>query len=289
MPWLGVLGGIVLCFAVIDISFCGVASEYPTGARSVWFAFNLGAVGAQGGLLVIYAVLGPGLLWLRHLVALSLGLCASLLWLLGYFVADSLYDYGVFPRDEVLEVFALMMELPAMFFAGCVPLWILRTLFRWRIERQMNWRPAASSPQLSIAGILAATAVVGVVLSLVRLGGYFTAETTEADWWQETGFDAAIFSGICLFMLPISAWSILGVRRLPVGLFFAAVWVGLVSSGFLAVSSTLTRRWPSVGECLSLIAFIGSFSVFLLGPLLAARCFHCRLLAGRMHLKSAEA
>src|SRR5678815_2114521 len=152
----GVLGGVGLCFVLVDLSFCWVAGNQARW--SPWeyvMTINIAGIGAQASLLAVYAVFGPGKASARHLVAISLGCCCLVFWWLGYLMAFWQPNTVVFPAMEKNVVFAMMLPIPAMFFAGCIPLWIFRTLFRWRIERSDS--PSTRPPQLSIGGILLAT------------------------------------------------------------------------------------------------------------------------------------
>lgn len=280
-PLWAILGGIGLCFAAIDFSFCWVASDLNSSRfGDLWMGFNLGAVGAQAGLLAIYAVLGPHRLWLSHVVALALGIGCLLVWLLGYVFADLISDNSIFPHSGIQEVWAAMFVIPALFIAGCVPLWIVRTLFRWRIELQLPGQAVGKPPQLSIAGILTATSVVALALALVRLGP-FSVNSDDAAWWQGVGIGAAFTAGICLFMLPVSTWAILRSRFLAAGIVVTAVWVFLAGIGLISLISFLVRNWPPLEIWLNFVVLIASFIVFLLGPLIVCRFFHYRLVVGR--------
>lgn len=282
-PWQlwAILGGIGFCFAVIDFSFCWVASEIlPSRFGELWMGFNMGAVGAQAGLLVIYAVIGPHRLWLSHVVALALGLGSLLVWLLGYAIADLISDNSIFPHGGIQEVGAAMFVIPGLFVAGCVPLWILRILFRWRIELKLPGQAVGKPPQLSIAGILTATSVVALALALVRLGP-FSVNSDNTAWWLGTGIAAAFAAGICLFTLPLSTWAVLRTRYLAGGVVMAVIWLSIVGFGFVVLIRIIDGRWPPPYAWPVIIVLTASFIVFLIGPLLVGHYFHYRLIVGR--------
>jgi hypothetical protein len=284
-PFWAILGGFGFCFALIDFSYCWVVND-PLSWQygSLWRNINIGAVGAQAGLLLIYAVWGPGRIWLRHAVALLLGSGCLLMWLFGYVVADSLFDSEIFPYSDVREICSAMLVIPALFLVGCVPLWILRTLFRWRIELQLPGQTDARPPQLSIAGILSATFIVAVALTLVRLGAYTSEIHDEADWWLGTAIGVAFTAGLSVFVLPVSTWGILRSRYLALGIAMIAFWLGIVFVGLFALGSVIGGKLPTADELLMLIeplTSLGILLIFLLGPLIVCRCFHYRLVVGR--------
>ena len=269
-PFWAIFVGVLICFAVIDFSFCSSRITWTSPPfQKYWMAINMGAIGAQGGLLAIYAVLGPGRIWLRHVVAIALGLGCILAWWLGFTLVGA-----IFPLIN-LEAYAVSLDLPALFFAGCVPLWVVRTLFRWRIESQLPGQIVVKPPQLSIAGIFVATFVVALVLTLVRLGAYVS---DDAEWWPETGYAVAVTAVTCLCTLPLSTWAIFRTRSLAFGTLLAAVCLCMIG---LAFFYHLGGGWPDSDVLLIYVVVIASLIVFLLGPLIVCRCFHYRLIVGR--------
>lgn len=277
-----ILAGFGVAFAILDLSYCWVGSYFfPSHWSQLWAGLNYGAVGAQAGLLAIYAVFGPGRTWMRHIVAFFVGSCCLLTWLGGYGLAMAISDSGVPPYTSIEEVSASLLAVPALFLAGCFPLWVFRTLFRWRVERQISSEQLPRPPQLSIAGILAATFVVSLMLTLVRLGSYISQDYDEAAWWLGTGIGAAFTVGISLTTLPVCTWAVLRSRILAAGVTVAVVWVFLIGIGLVALISYLEGNWPPLEIWLNFIVLIASFIVFLLGPLLLCRFLHFRLVMGR--------
>ncbi|MGI8978430.1 MAG: hypothetical protein ACR2FY_04325 [Pirellulaceae bacterium] len=267
--------GIIICFVVIDLSFASSRiHRYSSVIKYYWLPLNVGAILAQSGLLAIYAVLGPGRIWRRQSVAVLLGFGSILAWLLGF----SLDDVGFpgYPMNDP-ETQAAILVLPALFCVGCVPLWILRSFFRWRIESPKSDKAVDNAPQLSIAGMLSATFVAALTLALIRLGAYLSP-LDEPVWWQCIGIAVAFTAGICLFTLPFSTWLILYSRGLVIGTSLAVVWLSIVG---LVLFLYVEGGWPRSDARLMEILLCASFICFLLGPLIVCRRFHYRLVVGK--------
>src|SRR5436190_7506575 len=73
-----------ICQVLVILSYCWVADAVPWTPLAFLIGFNSGVIGAQAGLLAIYAVLGPGRAWVRQAVALVIGMFLALFWAIGH-------------------------------------------------------------------------------------------------------------------------------------------------------------------------------------------------------------
>src|SRR5205823_1817515 len=134
---------------------------------------------------------------------------------------DVIHRVNPYGGAQRLFPFIWLLLAPILFYACQFPLWIFRSLFRWRIAKVQQGEPG-KVPRLSIAGILAATAVIALSLGAVRLGYHLilqmggTAESEKA-WWTLTGIWAAVITVISLTVLPLFTVAIFRTRSLLLG------------------------------------------------------------------------
>lgn len=250
------------------------ATATPGSFGEFWLFLSMGIVGAEASLLAIAAVFGPGSPWLRRPTVLVLGLIFVLAWLMGYALMERIYlNKPYFPGlDDFLST---LLILPILFCVCEVPLWVFRTLFRWRMVRHQDVTPLKHS-QLSIANILVATAFVAVSLAAVRQSGIVMSEG-----WRRIGNIAALTAGSSLAVLPFTMGVVF--RRWPtwVGMPAAAAWISLIFYLLFTVLCLLTGFTPTVSSWCQFAAFTVSFTSVLLAPLLLTRVSGYRLLWGK--------
>ena len=266
---------------VVNITMLPVSDKArPGNLAEWWIALGMGLIGAEAGLLAIAGVFGPGSTLRRHLVVIPAATALCLAWFLGYVLVWLMHDqsYLVFPRPK--ETAAVMLIIPALFCASESPLWIFRALLQWRIKPPQD-APRARPPQLSIAGILAATAAVALSLGGVRLGRYGITGVGEGDWWLGTGVAAAFTAGISLAVLPIVTCVIFRAWSQVVGVLVAFAWISIVAIALIAIISKMNGSWPPSDAIRPLVIVTSSFAFGLAGPLLLARSFGYRLLWGK--------
>ncbi|MGI8426202.1 MAG: hypothetical protein ACR2M4_06320 [Actinomycetota bacterium] len=247
----------------------------PFEAGKCWGFFCIGSMGGQAGILAIAAVMGPSSALRRHLYVVPRFLSFVMAWLLGFMVSHAIHRDNFPPLKIVVGV---LLVLPLLFCVCELPLWIFRTFLRWRIESPLdeNTRP----PQLSIAGILAATAAVGISLGAVRLGQKLSGISNEAEWWLGVAIAAAWCGGICVLVLPVVTAMVFRTQSLVVGLLVSVAWIGLLITVLQIVVSSLVGGIPS--SELRLFGFMGlGFTITLLGPLFLVRHYGYRLRWGR--------
>jgi hypothetical protein len=272
--WLLVIS---ICLALMNVAlnpiFEGTNNAADVGAW--WETFCIGSLGGQTGILAIAAVLGPSFGLRRHLVVIPLFAILAVSWLLGFVISHEIHGYTFPPLKGVV---AELLVLPSMFCVCELPLWIFRTFLRWRIESPTRER--VRPPQLTIAGILGATAAVALSLGAIRLGNKLTGGMREADWWIGGAFAAAWCGGASLLVLPVVTALVFRPQSLVIGLLVSAAWIALLIIAFLMVTCSLAGSVPW-GE-LHLFLFIAAgFMATLLGPLALCRLYGYRLLWGR--------
>lgn len=259
--------------AVMNFSILPVIERSgPDDVRACWGTFCMGSMGGQAGILAIAAVLGPASTLRRHLMVVPLFVNLALIWFLGVIASKAMYGHQ---HPETAEVGGVLLVAPLLFSVCELPLWFFRTFLRWRIESPAD--AATRPPQLTIAGILAATAGVAISLGAVRLGQKLSGEGNEADWWLGVGFVAAWCGGISLVVLPVVTALVFRTQSLVIGLLVSAAWIGLLFVGLLMVVSVIDGRVPT--RELHLFCFIvAGFTTTLLGPLALGRLYGYRLM-----------
>lgn len=260
------------------------AGELSRGRTSLetWMGFTIGLIGAEAGLLAIAAVLGSGRWHLRHLVVAGV----AVLWIVAWFVGFGLtrmFRGSVYYGPASNDMFAVMLVIPVMFCACEIPLWIFRSLLRWRIEPVIRSGDSSKPPQLSIAGILIATSFVAIALTAVRIGRSIEGGASEAEWWTGCGIAMAFSGGISLFTLPLAVWATLRCPSLVagVGVMVASLLVSAV--GLICIISLLVGDWPpnDLDFWLPSAGVVVGFSCGLLGTLSLVRLGGYRLFWGR--------
>lgn len=262
--------------ALMNLSILPVIERSgPDDVRACWGTFCIGSIGGQAGILAILAVLGPASTLRRHMAAVSLGLGWALTWFVGFLISQSMYGRHY---PEIVNVAGAMLVVPLLFCVCELPFWFFRTFLRLRIElsADVQRRP----PQLTIAGILIATAAVALSLGAVRLGHHLAGRGNEANWWMGVAFASAWCGGTSLVVLPVVTALVFRTQSLVIGLLVSSAWIGLLFVGLLLVISTLVGSFPTREMHLFVFIALG-FTSTLLGPLALCRHYGYRLRWGR--------
>jgi hypothetical protein len=273
----GWLLAIYVGLAVMNVSILSVTERSgPDGVRACGGIFYFGSIGGQAGILAIGAVLGPASTLRRHLFVLPLLLGLALVWFLGILLSQAMNE-----RDypEVKTVAGVLLVLPLLFCVCELPLWFFRTFLRWRIESPAD--RSARPPQLTIAGILAATAAVALSLGAVRLGQKLNGGVNEAEWWVGVAFAAAWCGGVSLVVLPVVTALVFRTHSLVIGLLVSVAWIGLLFLALLMVLSAFAGSVPTSELHLLVVVVVFvvlGFSSTLLGPLALCRLYGYRLM-----------
>ena len=104
-------------------------------------------------------------------------------------------------------------------------------------------------PRLSIAGILAATAVIAISLGAVRLGRdsqsfLVGAQADSQMWWPLTGILAATITTISIAFLPLFTVAIFRTRSLLLGVVGTAAWSVLLFVAAITITRLINGGWP---------------------------------------------
>lgn len=265
------------------------ATTFPAGELSggnnlleTWTGFTIGLIGGEAGLLAIAVVMGPGRWHIRHLTVAGV----AALWIVAWFVGFGLTwmvrgrgYYGQMSKD----MFAAVLVIPLMFCACEIPLWIFRSLLRWRIEPAFRSGDSPKLPQLSIAGILIATSFVAIALTAVRIGRYIEGGASEAEWWGACGIALAFSGGISLVTLPFIVWATLRCPSLAAGVVAMIALLIVVVATLICIIGALGGGWPPMRLeiWLTLGGLVCGFASGLLLPLSLVRFGGYRLLWGR--------
>lgn len=281
--WLAVItvGFIALNFLLLPIAFM-VPSTPPSVIGSIVACLSIGAIGAEPGLLAIAAVFGPGSTWRRQCVVALLVLVLALSGFASFVATKVVYSHRAYFLD-ISEVLPFTLLLPILFLACQMPLWFFRSLLSWRIANQEQ-AATEMPPRPSIAGILAATAVVALGLGSVRLGHYLMSQMGQVEsqqWWLITGISAAFAAAISMVALPPFTGAIFRTKSPLLGVMGAVAWTLFLFGSAIAIIRWANGGWPVPIPWYPFAANVAGFTMGLLGPLVVVRLFGYRLLWGR--------
>lgn len=243
-----VLAGAILC-AVIDFSlapiFDGLRNGPGPGIDAILLFGLVGCTLAQGNLLAAWLVWGEGpflrRLW-RHWLAALLLYCA---WAMGIWL--------VVPPEAVgLICLAVGFGVPLVSLGAQTPLWFARTWLGWRIVRDGEMSVTSREEPMTIRGLMGATVLVAVSLTLVRLlpsSQLRLAPTTQPQqqefWvvWIVAFMVAALISSIGV--LPAGPL-LLGIRRFRLALMASSLYAaGLISLVWVFREVLILYSWNS--------------------------------------------
>ncbi|MCE9528561.1 MAG: hypothetical protein K8R36_21155 [Planctomycetales bacterium] len=289
--WLSILA---IGFTLLNLLYVPiiVATAPPPGPVPVMpslivfylFFFSLGAITAEPGLLAIAAVFGPGIAWHRHLAVFVLLIVFTLSGAVSIFLAEWIVSQNLIYGARMNLPFTL--HVPILFYICQVPLWLFRGLFRWRMAHVEQGK-LEKAPRLSIAGILAATAVIALALGAVRLGPFLfqkiqpSAKVDIHMLWFLIGIWAVAVFAISITALPVFTLAIFRMRPLLLGVVVALIWSALVFATAITIYRGVNGGWPFPFSWHVLAALVLGFTVSLIVPLIIVRLHGYQLLWGR--------
>ena len=187
-------------------------------------------------------------------------------------------------------IFPPIFAVPAVLSACQAPLWALRFFLRWRMAPGEDG--ADDSGQISIRGMLAATAIVAVVLGLCRLGlsidnmqrgdrqygdVTFTGPLSAVVWWSNIGITSAIALAFSAVVLPATSLLVLRAQSGILGVVFAAAYLAGCVLTFYLVFSAFTGAWWAEDVHILLLMLYLSITAYLLPSLVIFRSAGYRL------------
>ena len=173
------------------------------------------------------------------------------------------------------EIVKTILCLPILLLCIQTPMWILHSGWGWQIRHVTSEPTSGESSQLSIGGLLLATAVIAAAIACVRLAAP-----------QSRTIPAALiplaFAGGCAVVLSLTTvvpalFATLKTRR-----FGMAMCIQLISSGtvlliLVTTLSLLGQAWPDPEDWCDLVAGFAGNQTTLLAPLLVLRSQGYRL------------
>lgn len=270
------MGVPIILFALGNGAIVKLMDVFSSGDWGAFWVFWCGgAMPAQLGLLAIWGALGPGKGWRRMLHCMAVGAFWILAWAGGYFLFTDRSVY--FNRAVLSPAFCL----PLVLIAAQLPLWALRVFARWRLAREVG---AAFSPppQMSIAGILVATTVVGASLASARFGAHLWGADTSSSWWLGLGIACAFSAGLSLTILAPVCYLGLRMRPAPLGILLSLLFLLLVIAVAVAIAyRVMGSPGHPFGSNLAIPSVSAGFVASLLAPLALLRLSNIRLRWGR--------
>lgn len=196
-----------------------------------------GTLMAQYHLLAIWAVLGTQLWYVRQLAAY-----------LGVFGSYGCMLLGA-PSDLDLHVIDVWLLLPLSFFCLQVPLWVARSVLRWRLvsyDSDGDVPTGDETRRFSLMQLFAAITFLAIAIAPVR-------------WINLQGFDALVMGAVAtgagiLVTLPCiwAAWCVRSVKRSTVVLMVYASSPAVVA---LIVDRFVEPLFRSTGDVIPLFVF----------------------------------
>jgi hypothetical protein len=145
--------------------------------------------------------------------------------------------------------------------------------------------------QISIRGMLIATAVVAAVMGLCRMGLWivnsalvderFGEPFSAASWWGDIGIATAIAIGVSTVVLPVTSLLVLRLQSRVLGILLAVCYLAVCASIFVVVMSVSTGDFPDLEGYAMLLAFFVTITGYLLTSLVIFRSAGYRLWWGR--------
>lgn len=265
LPWPLMAGGLVVACGLVNLLMAPIVEVFDAPAPLVGLVYAVLLTQLAGHSL--WTVWSKRPLWQRVLIGT---LVLEALW--ACFVLGIAMSEPGPPDGEAIRLTACSMPLVTLCVAA--PLWALRIYAQWQIV------PSGGLPldqPLSIRGILGATLVVAVAVSLVRLASD-DPEYYDVAWIGWT-IAAPSIAGASLLSLPPALYMVLRGERPVAGLFL--LWGYATAAIVLLVFGIALFGGRLRGEELFAIAFsIYGFASLVWLLLLAVRSCGYRLAIG---------
>jgi hypothetical protein len=246
----------------------------------------MGTIAGQGGLLAIWAVLGPQR-WIVRLPATFLAALA----LFGALMLGFATSYpGPAEWDEMAESLLMM---PIVLLAAQFPLWIVRLVLGCRIvpARAESAQSAKGLRQFGMEHLLGATAIVALALGLASLG------LRDSSVGQ---IDLEVWAFLAVACLLVAVWSMFStlpclwaawVAKNKAGAAWAlAAYTVVMTMLLIVIVSTVTGEAPPAEAVFTLLASHGALVGVMFGTLHVVRaCGYVLVRAKRIRPAAAPA
>ena len=206
-----VLFGLLLA---VQFAAAALTPVGPNGTGTIWDHWWIAALGATlawSPLLAVWAVFGP----LRAAVRLPLTI-----WLAVAVNLVALYGFNRNMGDQDSQLIVVTMAWLLAFAVLQAPLWLIRSLRRWRLERPDR---AAGLPSSKSASQFSLRAILGWTLAVAVLLAAYRAVAPKADWEPEMAEAILFETGLMGFLVALGglpvvalAWIMLADGRRPV-------------------------------------------------------------------------
>jgi hypothetical protein len=168
-----------------------------------------GLIAGQVALVHIGLVFGAEVFWKRFLIAWSCLLAALGMWFLG--LTSTLRGNTYYDDRLVENLLRVVCSLPLISLAMQLPLWLARVTLGWKFKRKSVANavspPVDGNTQLTIRGLLVATAFIAVSLGVARFAPQPERDgAMRLDFWVGIGLfggAAAIAATFCI--VPVFA------------------------------------------------------------------------------------
>jgi hypothetical protein len=224
-----------------------------------WPMVLSGCLGAQLGLLAVWAVLGPHGLVVRLGVSLLAAEALHGVLVGGMFVAGM-------QESDCREFATFMLMLPLVFLAAQCPLWALRAAAgcRLAVAGAETTSAAASSRQFRLSHLIVATTGIALCLGLVKLGISLLGDEQEPQ----------IRLGLAITCVLVALWSALfALPSVAVAFLIPRKAVGWTIQGAVVVVSSVVTvfiTWPTEPISWEMIANLFTLNASLGAALLGA-------------------
>ena len=260
------LGLFIAGFAVCDFFVPLIMDNLGYAIR--WVALVgmlLGVMAGQFGLLIIWAVLGPGTAAVRQALTI---LIAAFLWS-SFFAGFAVVDL---PFGVDREVWTSFLFLPLVFLIAQLPLWGMKLTTGGRIVHRD--RMAGQSPtegrQFGLRQVMGTTALVAVAFSMANSGlAILGGDAIEG--WGPLLAGSLVCALWCPFVTRPCIWAALSAKKKGVAALALGIYTGLMTMLILGVMTIFSGGSLYEEFVLMVLAFHIALMSVILGTLHVAR------------------
>jgi hypothetical protein len=258
------IGPFLLAFALLDYMIPGIArhSESPIMAGLL-----AGTIAAQGGLLAIWAVLGPQ----RWIVRLPASFLAALALYGATMLGAATAHVGSAGGSDLMQI---LLFLPIVLLAAQVPLWIVRLVLGCRMvpAGAESAQSAKGLRQFGMEHLLGATTLIALALGLASLG-LINPSTGRpySDGWAGLSVACLLCAVWSMFSTLPCLWAAFIAKNRAGGAWALAAYTAAMTFLLLAIGSMFAGDAPPGEAVFALLAFHGALVGVMFGTLHVVR------------------